>query len=516
MSERFLLILLVSLPLAVFSQEKYLSYDEIEFKTEAEKRIFESLLKNEGEFIDGFLAIAPEDSLSFDKWKSSYSREIDELKQRKKSKKIEKDVKLIYDRLHEVFLRKYESMAFFDQIFENGVYNCVTAVALYAMSFEKLDIPYCIKETPSHVYIIAYPGTSQLLIETTDPINGFESFTPEFREDFVSQLTIQKLVDENDIASKGVYSLFDEFYFGGASDLTLKQLVATQYYNLGVSYFNQKNYHKAWNAFSKAQLLYSSEQLNSSLFASLENCVLGSDYSDWNDIKLLPYLERFRDFDIRNTNIVAEFQRMLNYVLVSNNDAEKAEKAFDLYINKSQDKEIVTEVSYLYFYERSRIAFNRANYEEALDFIVVAYKAKPGNSNAENLLIESYKMSYRNKPTDEALERLDTLMANNPDLVENNHLNTLRLNLFLTSMGEKFESKNPEEGTNFMKLFESQISNKPNYIFNQNVLGIAYSKAAVYYFKKGYSNKARSIIRAGLNYAPNNYELKTRLRMIND
>ena len=262
MSVRFLFIFFVLLPLVVHSQEKYLSIDEIEFETEIEQRTIEKLLKNEGEIIDGFLVIAPEDSASFGKWEDFYAKEIDALKQRKKPKKIEKDVKYIYDRLHEKFLRKYETLAYFDQIFENGVYNCVTAVALYAMSFEELGIPYSIKETPTHVYLIADPGNSQLLIETTDPVSGFRSFTPGFRENFVSQLAMQKLVDQSDIASKGVYPVFDEFYFGGA-DLTLKQLVACQYYNLGITYFNEKDYYKAWNAFSKAQLLHSSEQLNS-------------------------------------------------------------------------------------------------------------------------------------------------------------------------------------------------------------------------------------------------------------
>ena len=83
-------------------------------------------------------------------------------------------------------------------------------------------------------------------------------------------------------------------------------------------------------------------------------------------------------------------------------------------------------------------------------------------------------------------------------------------------MGENFESKNPTEGISLMELFESTVSENPNYIFNRNVLGDAYSKAAVYYFKKGYSTKARSIIRTGLNYAPDNYQLKSRLMMISN
>ena len=512
---RVLLFISSLTPLVTFSQEKYFSYNEVEFSTDIEKRTVQSLLQNNGEIVDGFLVISPDDSTSFSQWKAYYSKEIEIIKGRKPSKKIEKNVKYIYDQLHEKFLRKYENIAFFDQIFEKGVYNCVTAVALYAMAFEEFGIPYNIKETPTHVYIVADPGGAQLLIETTDPISGFKTFTPGFKELFVAQLGMMKLVDQNEIASKGIYPVFEEHYFGG-NELTLTELVGIQYYNLGVSHFQNKDYQSAWNALSKAQLFHSNKQLDKLLFASIVSTVSGSDYSDWNDIKLLPYLERFLDFDIKKTNLIGEFQRMLNYVLVSDNDIQKAEKAYNYYIERSVNEEIQKEISYCYYYERSVIAYNRASYSEAFEFIIKAYKSKPGNSSAENLLMDSFRMAYQNKSSDIALARLDTLIANNPILVDNNHINRIRLNLYLVGMGENFDSKRAQKGNSLKELFESTILKNSNYIYDENLLANAYSKAAVYYFNRGYSTKARNIIQAGLKFAPGNYQLKSRMRMINN
>lgn len=93
----------------------------------------------------------------------------------------------------------------------------MTAVAIYALAFDELGISYEIKETPAHVYIVADPAGSSLLIETTDPVSGFKDFTPGFRENFVAQLGAMKLVDQTDIDVKGIYGVFDELYFGGAS-----------------------------------------------------------------------------------------------------------------------------------------------------------------------------------------------------------------------------------------------------------------------------------------------------------
>ena len=509
-----LLIFLILLPCCVAAQEKYFKYDELTYSSEIEERTIKSLLNDSIEPMDAFLAISPEDSLSFEGWKKRFSNEIDQLKKRKVAKKIEKDVKFIYDRLHENFLRKYENVVFFDEIFESGTYNCVTAVALYAMSFEELGISYRIKETPTHVYIVADPDESQLLIETTDPVSGFQKFSPGFRESFVAQLGLMKMVDQEDIASKGIYGVFDDIYFGG-DELSLKELVGIQYYNQGVGYYEKNDYHNARRALSKAQLFHSTEQIDALLFSSLANALANSDYSDWEDVTILPYLERFKEHDVKDATIVGEFQRMLNYILVSNNDPVTADKAYNHYMSKSINTDIQNEISFYYLYERARITYNRANFKTALNFITKAYKIKPGNPDAENILLEAFRGSYQNKPTNVTLAALDTLLTNNPDLLQNNHLSTMQLNLYLLSMGENFDSRNATDGNAMRELFEKTLSENPDMLYDDRILGNAYSKAAVYYFKRGHTNRSRSIIRAGLQYSPGNYELKTRLRMLN-
>jgi len=505
------ILLLVSL--VGFSQQKYFSYEEVEFSTDLEKRTIAKLLSGEAEPIDGFLIISSGDSSQFESWKGVYSKEIEKLKDHKKSKKLSKEVKYVYDNIHDTFLTKYENLAYFDQVFETGVYNCVTAVALYGMAFEAFDIPYHIKETPRHVYIVADPDDSQLLIETTDPISGFKTFTPGFKEQFVARLAMMKLTNQNDIASKGIYGVFDEFYFGGA-ELSLNALIGIQYYNKGVSLFNEKDYHGAWKALKIAQLFHSNDQIDNMLFASIVNIVSFSDYSDWDDIQLLPYLERFLEFDIKETNVVGEFQRMINYVLIQNNNAEKAQKAYDYFMDNSKNEELKKEATYTYYHERSVLSYNRGNYRQAFDQVSKAYIAKPGNANAENLLMESFRMSFANKSSEEALAKLDTLLTHIPELAKNNRINTTHLNLYLSVMHDKFDTKRATEGNTYKKLFEEIIAANPDYIYDRNILGNAYSKAAVYYFKRGYTSKARGIIQTGLKYAPGNYQLKTRLRMI--
>lgn len=497
-----------------WAQQKYLSFDEIQFTSDLERKTLKNLIEGEGDILTSFLVISIEDSSQFVAWKGVYDREMTALKNRKKSKKLSKDVKYVYDQLHSTFLTKYQLMSLFDQIFEDGVYNCVTAVALYAMAFEEVGIPYHIKETPTHVYIIADPDESQLLIETTDPVSGFKSFRPGFKEQFVAQLGMLKLVNENDIASKGIFGVFDEFYFGGAK-LSLTELVGIQYYNQGVYLFNEKDYHGAWHALTKAQLFHDNKQITNMLLASLGSVLSYSDYSDWSDVMLIPYMERFLEHDIKETNVIGEFQRMLNFVLLQNNEDDKAKMAYEHFMAVSKNENLKNEITFAYRNEVAIRAYNRGNYFKAYHQSTKAYTAKPGNVNAETMLIEAFRMAYQDRTSQSALVALDTLIKQNPEIVENNRINTLRLNLFLEVMGDKFDARKATEGNELRSRFEEAVTNNPNFRYDRSIVGNAYSKAAVYYFKRGYTSKARSIIRTGLKYAPDNYQLKSRLSMLN-
>jgi tetratricopeptide (TPR) repeat protein len=511
---RILFILISIFPFLLFSQEKYFNIDEVQFETQIEENLIRKILNGEEASVASFFSISPKDSLYFEVWSARFEKEIEELKVRKIPKKLEKDVEKIYESIHAKFLKKYENEAYFDQIFEKGVYNCVTAVGLYALTFRELGIPYTIKETPSHVYIVADPENTQLLIETTDPISGFKTFSPGFKENFVSQLGMMKLIDENDINSKGIYGVFDEHYFGG-DDLTIEELVGIQYYNKGVFSLMENDFQSGIKALSKAQLFYSNKQLDELMLVSMVGILSSSDYKEWQDIRILPYLSRFESQNITRTNVNGEFNRMLNAVLIERNDVETAEKAYQHFITASNNQEINTEVSFSYYFEKAVIDYNRAYYRNSFDNIIMAYTYKPGHARAENLIGESFSLAFRNKSYDEALSTLDTIMAQNSELKKNNKLNTMRLNLYLAKMGDDFDSKKATSGNQMMALFEETVDGNSDYLYDENILGNAYSKAAVYYFRKGYSSKARSIVQAGLNYAPNNYELKSRLRMLN-
>ena len=92
-------------------------------------------------------------------------------------KKKEKVVKIIYEKVHEHFFKKYDINASFEDAFMNGNYNCVTATIMYSIVLQSFNIDYEIKESVSHVFLIALPGAKSISLETTNPQTGYLSIT---------------------------------------------------------------------------------------------------------------------------------------------------------------------------------------------------------------------------------------------------------------------------------------------------------------------------------------------------
>jgi hypothetical protein len=177
-------------------------------------------------------------------------------------------LKYVFYRTHREFLNKYALNSPLYKTFENGNYDCVSGTALFALILEKLNIPYKIKETKFHVYIIANFNNAFQLLETTDPYQGFLDNLDEIRTREKEYLS-QTLSAENLYVFKG--DIFDE--------ITLTQLAGLEYYNQGIIYFNEKNDLKSLSCFEKALELYKSPRIEEIFKMSLQSLASQVQYS---------------------------------------------------------------------------------------------------------------------------------------------------------------------------------------------------------------------------------------------
>ncbi|MBL6449888.1 tetratricopeptide repeat protein [Fulvivirga sp. 29W222] len=513
--KKTLYFLLAFVATPAISQDSLVYFSDLTYSSDFEASVFEAYFRhNEHNYLALFLAADPEmEKGTFQQYEAAFKSKINSIDIAKLNrKKTDKKVKTLYEDVHDQFLTKYEIQNDFSSIFSKGHYNCVSASALYGIIFSKLDIPYIIKEKPTHVYLVAYPGSEKILVESTDPNGGFITSSDKYKQAFVEQMTNAKLISAEEAKTKSVPQLFDEYYFGDP-DITLKELVGIQYTNHALYSLEKEDYKKAYTLLEKAFFFYPADRVITLLIAVNIDIIQKSDYSSSEDILHLAKLSRFTDYGISHDMIIGEFSRINNIHLINKGDAETYEKYYKQLVSLLHNEDLKHSISYLYYYERGRVLYNQGKYNEALPFFSQAYELKSENLEINNAIVSAIAQSLRFESNNTLIiERLESYGKKYPQLMNNNVFKSMLVNSYLIQCGQSYDLRNINEATKYKALFEKNYTQELN--VDASNIGRVYSLAAIYYFRKGYTSKAVNIIAKGLEYAPGNYELLMRQKMI--
>lgn len=204
----------------------------------------------------------------------NFSSFLEQLDKKKHAFKQEKDlVRYIFFKTHQKFLRNFQTESSFGELLTSGKYNCLTGTALYALLFEHFDIDYSIIETNHHIFIIAKADGVDILIETTDPIEGFVDNPEKIKE----RLTSYR---ENTLPNNTREGVRYEFSFNLWEAVTLEELTGLLYFNNAVKAYNQQNLVEASMLLIKAGQYKPSprvEEFSVLLMLSVQESALSED-----------------------------------------------------------------------------------------------------------------------------------------------------------------------------------------------------------------------------------------------
>ena len=116
----FGLIALVLVLPSIAQNQDLINFSDLKFQTSYEQRLFEEVGSNKFDPFDLLMVMPGVDSVQIDKWQKKYTQKVDLLKSQKRPKNDSKYVKNVYQFVHDQFLRKYENVSYFDQLFSNG------------------------------------------------------------------------------------------------------------------------------------------------------------------------------------------------------------------------------------------------------------------------------------------------------------------------------------------------------------------------------------------------------------
>jgi hypothetical protein len=493
-------------------------YRQLTFNSAFEKEILTDHFENKKS--DPFLLLMANGRLlneqAIQQAKSNFYSHIALLQDEKVAlKKNDKKTKFIYDDVHKKFLRKYEEINKFEEIFNNGFYNCASASALYALVFEKLNIPYVIKEQPSHVYLIAYPETDRIKVETTSPINGSQAIDAKFKEMYVKMLKDQKLISTQEYVAQDINTLFDKFYFSDQQDITLQNLIGIQYMNDGLYQYNDHKFEESFAQMEKAYLFFPHEKTEYLLMLTASQAFETRKQKDTIQATYLGKLSRYKNVGIDKQMITGEFARVIRDLLFTDGNKEQLALYYQKLKQLIYDADLIKEIDFIYNYECGRLLYNQAKYKDAIPYLEMALQIKPKDQDTNALFINAVGESLRtNADNLTIIKTLDVYALKYPDLHDNNVFNNLVAATYLIQFGMEYSSNKPAQGDKYKAMFEMHFSKYPGLTVHSALVGQAYSVAAVYYFRQGLNAKAKNIINKGLEVSPNNYELLQRQQMI--
>jgi hypothetical protein len=224
----FLLILLISC--SVFGQESD--------RTEA--------------FLSGFLSV--DQSSSSPKYFTDF---LTTLEKKHAALKNERDfIEYAFTKTHQRFLKRYEAYAPISALFnKQGSYNCLTGTILYSLILDHFQIPHQVIETNYHIFILAETKQGEVLLEATDPLNGFVASSEDIKKRI-------KTYKENSLQTSNSTLSYYQFNFELFNTVSLKELSGLLYYNKAVDSYNHKNLQESVQLLKKAHELYSSSRID--------------------------------------------------------------------------------------------------------------------------------------------------------------------------------------------------------------------------------------------------------------
>ncbi|HYG02642.1 MAG TPA: hypothetical protein VD927_09355 [Chryseosolibacter sp.] len=514
-----LLCLLCLFPTLLSAQKQLVRPEELVFNSEFEKQILTDHFTNQKtDYFKLFVAngaVLNENAINASREKvhsfiATYNND------KFRAKKSDKKVKTLYSAVHETFLSKYENKNRFEDIFDRGYYNCVSATALYGIIFHELEIPFNIKESPDHVYLIAYPDQERVIVEATAPnLNFVTTINPQLKENFVKMMKAGKLISQSEANSLSTDALFDKYYFRDQSNITLLQLTGIQYANDGLYLLEEKRFPEAFNQFQKAYLFYPTERNGYLSMVAGVQALTNHKRFDETHATLLGKLSRYDAYGITAEMIKGDLQNAIQEILFNKGEKELLSVYYDRLMHFITDASLKSELDFNYNYELGRFYYNQARYREAMPYFENALTQKPNHLQATSIFISTASSNFRNKPNSEVLSTLETYRERYPVLSQNNIFNEMLSLAYLKEFQRYYEESDPANGEKYRLLFESFYKEHQDVELDHYSVGKSYGAAAAFFFKKGQQSKAKGVVMQGLTISPDNYELKMRSRMLN-
>lgn len=420
-----------------------------------------------------------------------------------------KRIKKVFGETRERYLHRYALSTFFPKIHKAGIYNCVTGSALLGIIFEELDIPYTVVEVPRHVYLVAYPNSAAIGVESTDE-KGIYFWTEYNKVQAVSFLIEIGKVSDTEVKLKGIDAVIDE-YFYSESELDFNNLVGLHFFNRALVLQDEKDFKGAMEMGKRSQELYPTNRVDYLIGGILVDLILNTPYEE---VRLVDYLTRYHNLVQKQPDkdrALSTFKYIYQEALFARRDTNYTDTAkMCIHENLKRTKERDLYLSYAYLLDASWKA-SRERMAEALVDARMGYALNQTDYQFQELLtgllIEEL---IENEPlADEFRDSIDSYSEKYPFVWETKKFGTLVLLFYTYEMEDAFLASKAEYGFEIMEELNA-VMQKTGFTKDAETaheVAMSYGQVAAYYYRKKAYKKALEWVNKGLKLYPDSESL---------
>ena len=425
------------------------------------------------------------------------------------NKPLKKRIQTIYKTTHNKFFEQYKAEAYFKDIFSSGTYNCVTATALYALLFEEFNVNYSIKETSTHVYIIADTMGLQTLVESTLPGVGVIKYNDKFKKDFVDYLVSNKIIPESDLERYSISYLFRKNFTSDKS-ISLNQLAALQYYNKGVFLMLDDKHMEAAPYFQKAASVYPSNQINFSYSITLQNALFEDYENKTYDGALYGQLLEVNNIDSTLIEAISgTFKNISIDLCIKTPQIEKYNAFYKALADNCKEENIPTEIQFNYNFYNAYYHHVNSNYNVAYEFAKKSYKINPGHLYSKDIISELASNKLRRVHDHKSqIDTIDVYFSEFPFLKKHDYYSSSYVTLYMRVISDAVNYDRVLEAERYYAIFLSKMAEHKFDYYDHDHITQGFSILAAEYTKEGKFNKSLQILDKGIELAPYSAELK--------
>lgn len=505
MKQQTILFLLLIASYAVHAQ-----LDSTDFTNKEEYRLFQAYDDNQA--FELLYLIDNNNTENKSTSKKAFYKFLDGLQSKIEGKNNKKTVKIVYETIHDNYFSKYVENPNFVDIFTKKEYNCVTASALYALAFNHLNIPFEIRELPTHVYLVVFPKSDKIILETTAAQGGYLHLNQRQIDQYKQYLISTKAITPAE-ANKDFFNN----HILGDSIINLKQLIGIQYYNKALMYAEDESIELATPQIEKAYAFnpkdYAKSMVNYLVLKTIEINKKATPE------RLCKYMAKYHHYTKDRKQETVGVATIFHSVVLEKIDQKEEHQSIlqlnDCLKSKIKQDSIVKEMDVIAYQSLANYSYQSLNFDRALRHLQKIYDADKNNLDIyiKDCLIRKYNNitnPYKGLDSLKHYERLFPFVANDE------HILGYKAWCLLKVTYSHFELDEIDQGMLLLDQFRQTFKPETKVAYQEEMVGHFFGSISAYYFRKKDYKMAEQLLNEGLQYVPYSIVLKKKLKLLKE